>query len=222
MKSKRKMIAITVSLLLVIACLAGATVAYFTDTEFAKTNVITVGDIEIDLYEHSEAYTTDPTDQQLKDNDDAYQAYLDSKDYLLPGETVGKYTYIDNTGDNEAYVRFVVTVPGQIDSFLEYKWNAAYTVTRTPGAQPTDPVVYYVVRNEALAAGALSEPGLETVGLKPTLTEADIAAFTNVFNGSTRDFNITVAAHAIQKVGFDTPALAFAAFDANPNEKVQP
>ena len=226
MKSKKKIIALALAMLLLLTAFVAATFAYFTDSEFAKNNVITIGNVEIDLYEHSEAYTTTPDDDTLEDNDDIYQDYLDSKDNLLPGETVGKYTYIKNTGTNEAYVRFVVTVPGEIDSFLAYQWNDAYTVTRVPGAQATDPVVYYVVRDAALAVGALSEPGLETVSLKPELSEKDVAGFTQVFADGTRDFGITVAAHAIQTVGFDDAADAFDMFDDNganvQNEKVQP
>ncbi len=217
MKSKKRAIVLTLTLVLLIGGLVSATLAYFTDTEFAKDNVITIGDIEIDLYEHNAEYVYEgnnrPTAETLKTNDQAYQGYLDSEDYLLPGENVNKYTYIDNTGKNDAFVRFVVTVPGEIDGFLTYTWNDAYTVTRVAGATATDPVVYYVVGNEKLAAGALSEPGLEKVALNADLTEKDLAAFTNVFAAGTRDFNITVAAHAIQTVGFADADAAFAAFD---------
>lgn len=211
------MIAITVSLLLVIACLAGATVAYFTDTEFAKTNTITIGDVEIDLYEHSEDYAaTNPSDDTLKTNDTNYRDVFlkaDANINLLPGESVPKYTYIDNTGKNDAYVRFVVTVPAELNEYLTLTWNDNYTVTTKAGV----PNVYYAVRNAALPAGQLSEYGLKNVSLDIDLTEKDLAGFNNAFNvvdgKKTRDFNITVEAHAVQTVGFDTPAKAFEAFD---------
>ncbi len=225
MKSKKRVIALAVSMALLLICFVGATFAYFTDTEFNKDNVITIGNVEIDLYEHSEEYAADPGADVLEENDTKYRdEFLKADDNinLLPGENVPKYTYIDNTGANDAYVRFVVTVPAELNEFLDLTWNDNYTVTTKAGADN----VYYAVRNTALPAGQLSEPGLENVALKLDLTEKDLAEFTNVFDPDTRDFHITVAAHAIQTVGFDgateaeKAAAAFATFDAN-GENVQ-
>ncbi len=218
MKSKRKMIAITVSLLLVIACLAGATVAYFTDTESTKTNTITIGDVEIDMYEHYEEYNnTIPAEGATKlDANDKYyrETYLGTTvDNILPGVTVPKYTYILNTGSNEAFVRFVVTVPEELNPYLELTFGSNYAVEHVGN-------VYTAILKTPLAVGALSDSGLQSVKLLETLTEDQVADFQTAFNGVGRDFDITVEGHAIQTVGFNGDyEAAFDAFASNPNEK---
>ena len=227
MKSKKKIIALVIAMALLLVCFAGATFAYFTDTEFEKNNVITVGNIEIDLYEHSADYdTNNPEGLDLEQNDKDYRdVYLkETNKYLLPGQIVNKYTYINNTGNNDAYVRFVVSVPAKMNEYLSLTWNTSdYDVS--DGVLVGDEVVYYCVGKKALVAGTLSEPGLTNVALEPELTEAAVATFQNVFAAGTRDFNITVAAHAIQTVGFDSADDAFVAFDTGNNvgnEKVDP
>lgn len=226
MKSKKKIIALALAMLLLLTAFVAATFAYFTDTEFAKNNVITIGNVEIDLYEHSEQYAADPGDDVLKENDEDYRdVFLKAPEQsnLLPGQNVPKYTYIKNTGKNPAYVRFVVTVPAELNEFLTLTFNTTdYLVTH----DTNEDNVYFVTAKEPLAVGALSTPGLTNVALNVDLSEKDLASFQNVFNGESRDFNISVAAHAIQTVGFSDAAGAFGTFDANganvQNEKVQP
>ncbi|MBR4868936.1 MAG: hypothetical protein IKU10_07250 [Clostridia bacterium] len=216
MKSKKRAIVLTLTLILLIGGLVSATLAYFTDNEFNKDNIITIGNVEIDLFEHSEEYTTTPDHDTLVDNDAIYQDYLDSKANLLPGEKVGKYTYIENTGKNPAYVRFTVTVPEAMNPYVDLVFNTDEFDVIPNGN------VYTVVRKEALPAGEVSGCGLETVALKASLTEEQIAGViaTGLFTEADRTFNITVSAEAIQTVGFNNYTDAFAAFDANPNEKV--
>ena len=49
--TKKKIVSLCLAAVLVVMAIAGATVAYFTDTD-AKTNTFTVGNVKIELLEY--------------------------------------------------------------------------------------------------------------------------------------------------------------------------
>ena len=214
MKSKRKMIAITVSLILVIACLAGATVAYFTDNE-SVSNVLTVGDVDIDLFESQNTYTAtgstglsagDITNVKADDADYAdWLATEGNGKYIVPGQVVAKNTYIENTGANDAFVRFSVTVPKAFIDYVELKWNTTEFHAVTSKLDGEGNKVYQIIRKEALKPGEMTSNGLKSVNLIATMTSANVDAL--VQSGALADvngtFNISVVGEAIQTVGFE-------------------
>ncbi len=124
---KKKVLALTL-VVAVLAILAGTTFAYFTDSA-DRTNVFTVGNVKIELYESMihrgadsylangtegylpEGYTNGaPTDDQIIAADAIYDKYLAAQE-LLPGVSVNKMPFVKNTGKSDAYVRIRVLVP---------------------------------------------------------------------------------------------------------------
>lgn len=83
----RKKLVTSALLLLLLMMLGYSTIAYFTDREVA-TNVITSGNIDIELLET----TIDGSEFQ-----DVFG--------VMPGQEVSKIVKVANQGDNEAYVR---------------------------------------------------------------------------------------------------------------------
>lgn len=73
----------------------GATTAFFS-TEDTARNVITTGNIKIDLFETA-----------LNSNGE-HEPFKDRLD-VMPGETVSKNAMVENTGGQEAYIRVKVT-----------------------------------------------------------------------------------------------------------------
>lgn len=144
---KKKIVALCLVLALAVTAVAGATLAYFTDTEAAE-NVFTVGNVDVELiesYVHRSAATAfentnnekgeypypdvasgEHTDEQiLAASGEKYKAYLASQT-LMPGVHVNKMPYVRNTGKNDAYVRIRVMVPASMDAdFL----NSSYICT---------------------------------------------------------------------------------------------
>ena len=94
-KQQRKAV---LSVLLVVAILITTAFAFLSATD-SKTNVFTVGSVDIEFLElfngktYGKGETPDPVNN------------------IIPGQKIDKKPYIKNTGDNEAYVYFTVKVP---------------------------------------------------------------------------------------------------------------
>ena len=142
---KKKLTAIFLCVALVAIAVAGASLAYFTDTE-SVTNTFTVGNVKIDLIEsrfHREGndnsgdtsipdptqtasgmkYVTDGhkafTDDEIKADADKYSEYIAERGKnMVPGRNFAKCPYVVNTGANDAYVRIRVMIPhdGDVDN----------------------------------------------------------------------------------------------------------
>lgn len=91
---KKKIVALCLVLALAITAIGGATLAYFTDFE-TETNTFTVGNIDIELEE------------------------IFPEDELMPGtrdeNNLQKEVYIENVGDNDAYMWIEVLIPAYLD-----------------------------------------------------------------------------------------------------------
>ena len=136
---KKKILALSLCVVMLAIAIVGGTLAYFTDTKSA-INTFTVGNVKIDLIEsrfHREGNDNsgdtsipDPTQTAsgMKYVTDGHKAFTDDEikadaktymtDYLavkgnnmVPGRGVAKCPYVVNTGANDAYIRIRVMVP---------------------------------------------------------------------------------------------------------------
>ena len=141
---KKKILALSLCVVMLAIAIVGGTLAYFTDTKSA-TNTFTVGNVKIDLIEsrfHREGNDNsgdtsipDPTQTAsgMKYVDDGHKAFTDDEikadaktymnDYLavkgknmVPGRGVAKCPYVVNTGANDAYIRIRVMVPSKANN----------------------------------------------------------------------------------------------------------
>lgn len=95
---KKKIISLCLVLALALTAVGGATLAYFTDKDQVN-NTFAIGNIDIDLYEKTDAYG----DQEFQNN-------LDYSN-IMPGDYLSKKPYIRNESKtNAAYVRVAVLV----------------------------------------------------------------------------------------------------------------
>ena len=136
---KKKLLVLGLCVALAAIAIAGASLAYFTDTKSA-TNTFTVGNVKIDLIESrfhrtgsdnsGDTSLPDPTtkaagmefipdnwtiftDDEIKNDAKTYATdYLAVKgENMVPGRGVAKCPYVINTGANDAYIRVRVMVP---------------------------------------------------------------------------------------------------------------
>ena len=136
---KKKLLVLSLCVALAAIAIAGASLAYFTDTKSA-TNTFTVGNVKIELLESrfhregsgSSGDTSIPaptqtasgmkyvsngatifTDDEIKADAETYQnEYLAVKgENMVPGRGVAKCPYVVNTGANDAYIRIRVMIP---------------------------------------------------------------------------------------------------------------
>ena len=138
---KKKLLVLGLCVALAAIAIAGASLAYFTDTKSA-TNTFTVGNVKIDLIEsryHREGNDNsgdtsipDPTlrvtaddgmkyvdvghtmftDDEIKADAEKYSEYIGERGKnMVPGRNFAKCPYVVNTGANDAYVRIRVMIP---------------------------------------------------------------------------------------------------------------
>ena len=110
---KRKIVTVCLAAVLVIIAVAGASLAYLTDTD-EKTNTFTVGDVNITLIE-----------QRKVKGEDGLKEYGEGSYTLKPGKSndgnaVSKIVTVKNNGTEDAYVWVELRIPAYLVS-NEYK-----------------------------------------------------------------------------------------------------
>lgn len=188
--NKKKLATMALLICFAATAVAGASLAYFTDTDDA-TNVFTVGSVDIDL-------------REWKDNVDG--AEFEDETNMMPGETYTKLVDVKNIGNSPAYVRVTVVVPeGLIPTWNENtEWVADASNPGTAGATTQGPAGTYVFTlPSALAANATTSVILKSVQLDPAVTELTAAS----------SYKVEVNAEAIQAASFADAAAAYAALD---------
>ena len=153
---RKKLLVLSLCVALAAIAIAGASLAYFTDTKSA-TNTFTVGNVKIDLIESKfhrtgndnsgDTSIPDPTakaadkefipdgwtiftDDEIKNDAKTYATeYLAVKGKnMVPGRGVAKCPYVVNTGANDAYVRIRVMIPSAANNdFVNVKDGGVIT-----------------------------------------------------------------------------------------------
>lgn len=118
--TKKKIVSLCLAAVLVVMAIAGATVAYFTDTD-AKDNTFTVGNVDITL--------TEPN-WEGSGKEDAPEVY--------PGEPLAKDPTVTNVGSNPCFVRISVANLKQFGN----KGDITYRTGYVTGALGTDWVLH--------------------------------------------------------------------------------
>ena len=153
---RKKLLVLSLCVALAAIAIAGASLAYFTDTKSA-TNTFTVGNVKIDLIESrfhrqgndnsGDTSIPDPTgtasgmkyvpdgqkaftDDEIKeDAANNYSGYIGEKGQnMVPGRGVAKCPYVVNTGANDAYIRIRVMIPSAANNdFVDVKDGGVIT-----------------------------------------------------------------------------------------------
>ena len=160
---KKKLLVLGLCVALAAIAIAGASLAYFTDTKSA-TNTFTVGNVKIDLIESKfhrtgsdnsgDTSLPDPTakaagmefipdnwtiftDDEIKADAKTYATeYLAVKgENMVPGRGVAKCPYVINTGANDAYVRIRVMAPHDYEGSYRGFINAMFCSTATASGE---------------------------------------------------------------------------------------
>lgn len=100
---KKKIVALALVFAMAAIAIVGGTLAYLTSRD-QVVNTFTVGNVKIDLYE----YTDYDGDGKLN-LDKKFQQELKYSD-IMPGDALPKVPYVENTGNNTAYVRVAVVM----------------------------------------------------------------------------------------------------------------
>ena len=148
--TKKKIVSLCLAAVLVVMAVAGATVAYFTDTD-AKDNTFTVGNVDITLTEPS--WNTNG-----QESDDVY-----------PGEPLAKDPTVTNSGKNPCFVRISVA---NLDQFGT-KGDITYRTDYVAGKLGTDWVLHtdgYFYYTKVLAVGETTDALFDQIVMPTGLT----------------------------------------------------
>ena len=140
---KRRIISISIMLVLILEIVPGTTLAFYTANSTA-TNVITSGNIEIELIEE-------------KEDDKGGRVPFEDVDDASPGKKYSKIPMIANTGDHTAWVRMssVLTVTLADGKTTEADFEYAHINYDTNNWEYRDGYWYYL---KPLEAGATTAP----------------------------------------------------------------
>lgn len=184
------------------------------------------------------------TNEEIKADAEKYADYIGTKGVgMVPGRGVAKCPYVINTGKNAAYIRIRVMVPSAANrdfvpvkdggvitnqwcstsmisgEFVDAKgggWDNAPYIDRAAYTDENGVKydVYTFVRNEPLAAGAMTEWNVwNFIGIDKTANTADIQkAIEARAIAEDGTLHVLVQADAIQAEGFADAAAAWAAF----------
>jgi len=191
---KKKIIALTLCVAMVAIAIVGGTLAYFTDTD-EKTNVFTVGDIDIEINEKNEE----------GDENAEYDEWL-KEQTIMPGEEVDKIVTVENTGSEDAYVRVTITVPADMTPVFVWEPDetpAAYKWAVDDNKNDPDNGVYVYYYTEKLAPKAETNALLVAMKLNGDVTEANVKD----------PYEVDVFAEGIQAASFGKADEAIAALD---------
>lgn len=107
---KKKISAIFMCVALGTIAIAGASLAYFTDTD-AQKNTFVTGNVAIDLYEDFGDNDKEGIEKLVPATGSAANGNLQN--------AVTKKVYVENTGSEEAYVRVHIAIPSILDDGAE-------------------------------------------------------------------------------------------------------
>ena len=228
---KKKILALCLILALAVTAIGGATLAYFQDTD-AQTNVFTIGNVKIDLFEdfNTDNITLVPAVGTL-DPDTGYAEFKN---------TVEKEVYIENEGSEEAYVRVHIAVPAferegeafnvfnlMYDEYstVDGKWiwgtnsdsnypirdGGEWNMYRNVEIQGVPYKVYVLTYETALERGNITVDAINKVYMNPEVTNEEITAWNAQYAdeyGSPVWNRIYVVAEAVQADGWDDAVVA--------------
>ena len=126
---KKKILALSLCVVMLAIAIVGGTLAYFTDTD-SETNTFTVGNVKIDLIEQQRGENgLVPFVQNKKLYPIVGSAQGEKDQYGMPTAKnyVDKMVTIKNTGSEKAYIRAYFAIPSALDDGYE-TFNAGMNV----------------------------------------------------------------------------------------------
>lgn len=185
MKRKLTLIAATVALGALLV--TGATLAWFTSTDTA-TNVVTVGNVSIEILETSEDKNAISTENGIE-----------WTGAMTPGQVLSKVPTIDNIGKNDAWVRANVTMeylkngePVELPEGVAVPVINYNTSEGSNWIAGEDGFYYYKEALTTDGAGKVTTPLFDTVTIPNTWTNQGEISMANV------TVKVVVNAEAIQ------------------------
>lgn len=195
-KQRTRRALLTLCLMLAVAVVSiGGTIAWLTAKTSTITNTFTVGDINIDLYEHTRDANGDLTTTVTHDGISDYK--------IIPGTDLHKDpTAVVKANSEKCYLFVKVEAAGWNNSKIAYSIADGWTEL-TSANTATGTKVYYRVVNAATADQPFGILNGNKVTVSGELTKAEVDEITS-------DWTLKFTAYAIQHENFSSAELAWA------------
>lgn len=213
---KKKLLIMSVAMVLVCAFAVGMTIAYLTSTD-EVVNTFTVGNVRIKL---DEALAN--PDGSLVPNADRVKA---NSYKLIPGHTYNKDPMVTVLqGSERSYIKMTVTVTKSAELDAIFGEDGANLMSIFKGYDETTWIYKYNTENTGKNTRTYEFWYKETVAAPDGNVPLDAlfdsitvpGAITNAQLETIKNMTITVNAYAIQADGFADAAAAWAAYPTNP------
>ena len=179
-KTMRKKLIAGAVVAICLSLLAYSTSAYFT-TEKTATNVITSGNIDIQLQETA-----------MQNGEEVLFEQSQEKINVMPSQTVSKIVRVENTGTNAAYVRISVSKSIALAEGVHGTPNVDLLKLDFDSENWTAKDGYYYY-NRPLAPGELTEPLFNSVTFSPSMG--------NMYQNSTATIKVKAQATQVKNNG---------------------
>lgn len=192
--SGTKALTMLLALTLAVACAVGGTLAWLTAETGTVTNIFTVGDIYIELKEHTIDANGALTNTTTTTGIDSYK--------MVPGWTLNKDPFVTVKANSEKCYLFVkVEKSANFDTFMTYEMDTDWTQLVDDKGNVISGVFYRVVDaatadqdfnilkdKQVKVKGEVTKQQLNAVGNKPTLKFTAYAIQYN--NSNTSNFGV--------------------------------
>ncbi len=217
MKTRTKIIGLTMSALLLVTATFFGTMAYLTDSK-EVVNTFTVGNVQIKLDEAKANLDGTLIEDAARVEANSYK--------LLPGHEYNKDPMVTViVGSEESYIRMMVTISNSreldaifaptgadlIEIFDGYDKNE-WTLVNPTGTRNDDNTITYEFRYKDTVDATTATADVELDALFDKIIVP--GSIDNEQLATLADMTITVNAHAIQADGFVDATAAWTAFDA--------
>lgn len=215
---KKKIITICLAAIVTVMAIAGASLAYFTDTDKAN-NTFTVGNVDIELIENFGDWDPETPEKLLpaviKETGDDGETVIEN--------AVTKEVYVKNQGSEKAYVRVHIAVPSVLaeNEHFVIGWTSDtnWSISETTYETTVDDIEYTVyvctygleMKAPWKEAGATyysydyTTAAMDYVYLDSDTTNEDVATLVNSLGDN---WHILVVAEGCQTAGFASAAEA--------------
>lgn len=215
---KKKIVSIALVVAMLAIAVIGGTMAYFTDTD-AQTNEFTIGNVTIDLFEdfNTENLPLIPAVGSMNSENGVTEMK----------NTIEKEVYVENTGDQAAYVRVHIAVPAiadgrniiattchdmttvdgkwiwgtTLDANYPYRDGGNWNMYRNIEIEGVPYKVFVVTYETALESDDVTVDAISKVYMDPATTQDEIAEWNDLYGDNWS--KVYVVAEAVQADGFD-------------------
>lgn len=204
MKHKLKALSILLAGMLLCIGTVGTTYALLIDSTGPVKNTFTVGNVQIELYEHKYIAESNTLDSA--------ETCLGNQYSIIPGLELPKDPVVTVKAGSEDCWVFVKVETGPTDAtnYLTYAVDPAWTALDGVTG------VYYKSCKDIKNDIVLNVLGYNTEGTSSNFTEKKILVKDSITEDIMENLKIIVTAYAIQKNGLDTAANAWAALFPTP------